>query len=170
MWSVNFNLKLATQLILERVWKDLHMASTTLLAAGGIDWIHHFAIMGWSLPEQIVAAMFIIQHKSKTWKPVCVPSAFWHTWTSGNAIESLTDPISGRPSRGKRVSGIICLHVDDMFLCRWQRILPRCCCFHSKGISSWIRRHQWCSIRRPRSLLENCKPKVLHSGLIKKGP
>jgi hypothetical protein len=31
------------------------------------------------------------------------------------AIESLTYPISGSPSHGKRVSGIICLHVDDIF-------------------------------------------------------
>jgi hypothetical protein len=31
------------------------------------------------------------------------------------AIESLTDPITGSPSQGKRVSGIICLHVDDIF-------------------------------------------------------
>ena len=31
------------------------------------------------------------------------------------AIESLTDPITGSPSRGKTVSGIICLHVDDLF-------------------------------------------------------
>ena len=31
------------------------------------------------------------------------------------AIESLTDAISGSPSRGKRDIGIICLHVDDIF-------------------------------------------------------
>ena len=31
------------------------------------------------------------------------------------AIESLTYPISGSPSHGKRVAGIICLHVDDIF-------------------------------------------------------
>ena len=31
------------------------------------------------------------------------------------AIQSLTDPITGSPSRGKAVSGIICLHVDDLF-------------------------------------------------------
>ena len=31
------------------------------------------------------------------------------------AIESLTDPITGSPSHGKSVSGIICLHVDDLF-------------------------------------------------------
>ena len=31
------------------------------------------------------------------------------------AIESLTDPITGSPSHGKLVSGIICLHVDDLF-------------------------------------------------------
>ena len=31
------------------------------------------------------------------------------------SIESLTYPISGSPSNGKRVSGIICLHVDDIF-------------------------------------------------------
>ena len=30
------------------------------------------------------------------------------------AIESLTDPITGSPSHGKSVSGIICLHVDDL--------------------------------------------------------
>ena len=30
------------------------------------------------------------------------------------AIESLTDPITGSPSHGKLVSGIICLHVDDL--------------------------------------------------------
>ena len=33
----------------------------------------------------------------------------------GNAIESLTDPITGSPSHGKYVSGIICLHDDDFF-------------------------------------------------------
>ena len=32
-----------------------------------------------------------------------------------NVIESLTDPITGSPSHGKSVSGIICLHVDDLF-------------------------------------------------------
>ena len=31
------------------------------------------------------------------------------------AIESLTYPITGSPSHGKLVSGIICLHVDDLF-------------------------------------------------------
>ena len=31
------------------------------------------------------------------------------------AIESLTDPITGSPPRGKTVRGIICLHVDDLF-------------------------------------------------------
>ena len=31
------------------------------------------------------------------------------------AIQSLTDPITGSPSRGKAVSGIICLNVDDLF-------------------------------------------------------
>ena len=31
------------------------------------------------------------------------------------AIESLTDPSTGSPSRGKVVSGIICLLVDDIF-------------------------------------------------------
>ena len=31
------------------------------------------------------------------------------------AIESLTDPISRSPSHGTYVSGIICLHVDDVF-------------------------------------------------------
>ena len=31
------------------------------------------------------------------------------------AIESLTDPITGSPSHGKFVSGIICPHVDDIF-------------------------------------------------------
>ena len=31
------------------------------------------------------------------------------------AVESLTDPITGGPSHGKSVSGIICLHVDDLF-------------------------------------------------------
>ena len=31
------------------------------------------------------------------------------------AIESLTDPITRSPSHGKLVSGIICLHVDDLF-------------------------------------------------------
>ena len=31
------------------------------------------------------------------------------------AIESLTDPITGSPSHGKCVSGISCLHVDDLF-------------------------------------------------------
>ena len=31
------------------------------------------------------------------------------------AIESLTGPIIGNPSHGKTVSGIICLHVDDLF-------------------------------------------------------
>ena len=38
------------------------------------------------------------------------------------AIESLRDPITGSPSRGKAVSGIICLHVDN--LCRRSRVLP----------------------------------------------
>ena len=27
----------------------------------------------------------------------------------------MTDPITGSPSRGKTVSGIICVHVDDLF-------------------------------------------------------
>ena len=36
------------------------------------------------------------------------------------AIESLTDPITGSPSRGKTVSGIICLHVDDLFCVGYQ--------------------------------------------------
>ena len=31
------------------------------------------------------------------------------------AIESTTDPVSGSPSKGKVVSGVICLHVGDMF-------------------------------------------------------
>jgi len=31
------------------------------------------------------------------------------------AIEPLTDPISGSPSHGKTVSGIICFHADDLF-------------------------------------------------------
>ena len=31
------------------------------------------------------------------------------------AIETLTDPITGSPSRGKAVSGISCLHADDLF-------------------------------------------------------
>ena len=32
------------------------------------------------------------------------------------AIESLTYPITGSPSHGKYVSGIICLHVDGIFV------------------------------------------------------
>ena len=35
------------------------------------------------------------------------------------AIESLTDPITGSPSHGKLVSGIICFHVDDLFFLCW---------------------------------------------------
>ena len=31
------------------------------------------------------------------------------------AIDSLTDPITGSPSHGKHVRGIICLHADDIF-------------------------------------------------------
>jgi hypothetical protein len=31
------------------------------------------------------------------------------------AIESLTDPITGSPSHGRSVSGILCPHVDDLF-------------------------------------------------------
>ena len=31
------------------------------------------------------------------------------------AIEPLTDPKTRSPSHGKSVSGIICLHVDDLF-------------------------------------------------------
>ena len=30
------------------------------------------------------------------------------------AIESVTDPIAGSPDNGKTVSGVICLHVDDI--------------------------------------------------------
>ena len=49
-------------------------------------------------------------------------------------IESLTDQNSGSPSRSKRVSGIICLHVDDAFSVGDNEFLPTCCSFHSKMI------------------------------------
>ena len=43
---------------------------------------------------------------------------------SGRAIESLTDPISRSPSHGKTVSGIICVHVDNL-LCMCDQELYR---------------------------------------------
>ena len=49
------------------------------------------------------------------------------------AIDSLTDPITGSPSYGELVSGIICLHVDDLFLCWRQGILPpRGVCYQTR--------------------------------------
>ena len=38
------------------------------------------------------------------------------------AVESLTEPVTGSPSHGKYVSGIVRLHVDDLFL-RWRQIV-----------------------------------------------
>ena len=35
--------------------------------------------------------------------------------TLEQAMDYLTDPVAGSPSRGKTVIGVICLHVDDRF-------------------------------------------------------
>ena len=35
--------------------------------------------------------------------------------TLETAMEYLTDPVAGSPSRGREIIGIICLHVDDLF-------------------------------------------------------
>ena len=35
--------------------------------------------------------------------------------TLEQAMDYLTDPVAGSPSRGKTVIGVICLHVDDLF-------------------------------------------------------
>ena len=37
------------------------------------------------------------------------------TETLEAAMEYLTDPVAGSPSRGKKVCGVMCLHVDDLF-------------------------------------------------------
>ena len=42
-------------------------------------------------------------------------SQFDHPEQIDKAMESLTDPSTGSPSHGISVSGIICIHVDDLF-------------------------------------------------------
>ena len=73
--------------------------------------------------------MFTIQHKNKTSTRETREIQFDIPDQVEKAIESLTDPISGSPSRGKRVSGIICLHVDDLFCQGDKEFLPQCCGF-----------------------------------------
>ena len=46
-----------------------------------------------------------------------------------DAIEYLTGPIAGSPSFNKKVCGIICLHVDDIFMAGDKE-------FHSRVVDS----------------------------------
>ena len=76
------------------------------------------ALRGYGLvPTRVDRCCYVFQsRKEKKTKPgssgtVC----FGVSDRIEQAIESLTDPITGSPSRGKTVSGIICLHVDDLF-------------------------------------------------------
>ena len=57
------------------------------------------------------------------------------------AIESLTDPISGSPSRGKRASGIICLHLDDICCVGDKEFHQNVVASIQNDFSNWICRH-----------------------------
>ena len=61
---------------------------------------------------------------------------FVHVQTAFQTIGSLTDPITRSPSHGKRVSGVICLHVDDLFCVGAKEFYRRVVASTQKGLSN----------------------------------
>ena len=58
------------------------------------------------------------------------------------AIESLADPITGSPSHGKLMSGIICIHVDDLFCVGDKEFYNHVVSAIQKGLSNWFTIHK----------------------------
>ena len=63
------------------------------------------------------------------------------------AIDLLTDPIYGSPSKNQHVCGVLCLHVDDLFMAGDTDFFGACCKHSSEGFSGRLRgqkRHHVC--------------------------
>ena len=57
------------------------------------------------------------------------------------AIEPLTYPITGSPYHGKLVSGIVCLHVYDIFCVGEKEFYHHVVSAIQKGLPNWFRRY-----------------------------
>jgi len=160
MWYASFHQKQDTHLTLLRVWNDLLTVSTMLPDDGGIDWIHHLRSYGMT-PTRVDRCCYVFHSKTptKSGRLTGTQVQFDILEQIEKAIESLADPITGSPSHGKLVSGIICLHVDDLFFfCVGDKEF-----YHhvvsaiQKDYKNWFRRHQRCSFCRSMSTVEDRK-------------
>ena len=87
-----------------------------------------------------------------------------------SVIEPLTDPSSGSYSRGKSVSGIICLRVDDLFCVGDDDVLPEGCHNSQEGFPGWLGRYIRPHVRRSASVVGQGKVRIILCALTGRAP